>query len=133
MARSRVTMSINKPFNQIKLSERQLQAGLVQSVDEVEIPWEPIAMTEIRATELATLAGITFQRSFDDLDEGYFAILEFATSFGVTLKDYPEAPIKGTRICTDSRGQHSKSRLEIILAALHLSYEQLIWTVEGLE
>jgi hypothetical protein len=30
-------------------------------------------------------------------------------------------------------GRHSRSRLEIILEALHLSYDQLIWIVEGLE
>ena len=90
-------------------------------------------MTEIRATELARTAEISFQESFDDLDEGYFAILEFAASFGVTLKDYPGAPVKGTGICTDPMGQHSMSRLEIILEALHLSHDQLIWTVDGLE
>ena len=102
-------------------------------MDEVQIPCEPIAMTEIRATELARTAEISFQESFDDLDEGYFAILEFAASFGVTLKDYPGAPVKGTRICTDPMGQHSMSRLDIILEALHLSHDQLIWTVDGLE
>ena len=59
----------------------------MQPVDEVQIPYEPIAMTEIRASELERKAGISFQESFDDLDEGYFAILEFAASFGVTLAD----------------------------------------------
>jgi hypothetical protein len=39
----------------------------------------------------------------------------------------------GVRICTDPMGQRSRSRLEIILDALHLSRDQLIWTVEGLE
>lgn len=90
-------------------------------------------MTEIRAIELERMAGISFQESFDDLDEGYFAILEFQASFGVTLKDYPGASVKGTRICTDPMGQHSMSRLEIILDALHLSHDQQIWTVESLE
>jgi hypothetical protein len=126
-------MSQGSLFRQVTLSEEQLRAGLVQPVDEVQIPWEPIAMTGIRATELGRIAGISFQESFDDLDEGYFAILEFAASFGVTLKDYPGAPVKGTRICTDPVGQHSTSRLEAILAALHLSRDQLIWTVNGLE
>ena len=126
-------MSKSSLFRQVILSEEQLRAGLLQPVDEVQIPWEPIAMTGIRATELGRMAGISFQESFDDLDEGYFAILEFAASFSVTLKDYPEAPVKGTRICTDPIGQHSMSRLEIILEALHLSHGQLIWTVDGLE
>lgn len=125
-------MSQSSLFRQVMLSEEQLRAGLVQPVDEVQIPWEPIAMTQIRATELERMAGITFQESFDDLDEGYFAIL-FEASFGVTLKDYPGAPVKGTRICTDPMGQYSMSRLEIILEALHLSHDQLIWTVESLE
>jgi hypothetical protein len=128
-----VVISQSSLFRQIALSEEQLRAGLVKSVDEVQIPCEQIAMTEIRATELGGKAGISFQESFDDLDEGYFAILEFAASFCVTLKDYPEAPVKGTRICTDPMGQHSMSRLEIILEALHLSHDQLIWTVDGLE
>jgi hypothetical protein len=126
-------MSQSNLFRQVTLSEEQLRAGLVQSVDEVQIPCEPIAMTEIRAAELEKTAGISFQESFDDLDEGYFAILEFAASFGVTLKDYPGAPVKGTRICADPMGPHSMSRLEIILEALHLSHDQLIWTVDGLE
>jgi hypothetical protein len=126
-------MSQGSLFSQVMLSEEQLRAGLVQPVDDVHIPWEPIAMTRIRATELERMAGISFRKSFDDLDEGYFAILEFAASFSVTLKDYPEAPVKGTRICTDPIGQHSMSRLEIILEALHLSHGQLIWTVDGLE
>jgi hypothetical protein len=126
-------MSQSSLFRQVTLSEEQLRAGLVQPVDEVQIPWEPIAMTEIRATEFERTAGISFQQSFDDLDEGYFAILEFAASFWVTLKDYPRAPVKGTRICTDPMGQHPMSRLEIILEALHLSRDQLIWTVDGLE
>jgi hypothetical protein len=126
-------MSQSNLFRQVTLSEEQRRAGLGQPVDEVQIPCEPIAMTEIRATELARTAEISFQESFDDLDEGYFAILEFAASFGVTLKDYPGAPVKGTRICTDPTGQHSMSRLEIILEALHLSHDQLIWTVDGLE
>jgi hypothetical protein len=80
-------MSRSNLFRQVTLSEEQLRAGLVQPVDEVQIPSEPIAMTEIRATELERTARISFQPSFDDLDEGYFAILEFAASFGVTLKD----------------------------------------------
>lgn len=122
-------MNRDSLFRQIVLSEEQLRAGLVQSVDEVQIPQEPIAMTEIRATELERVTGISFQESFDDLDEGYFAILEFAASFIVTLKDYPGAPVKGIRICTDPIGQRSMSRLEIILEALHLSSNQLIWTV----
>jgi hypothetical protein len=126
-------MSQDSLFRQVALSEEQLRAGLVQPVDEVQIPWEPIAMTGIRATELERTAGISFQESFDDLDEGFFAILEFAASFGVTLKDYPEAPVKGTRISTDPMGQHSMSRLETILEALYLSPDQLIWTVDGLE
>jgi hypothetical protein len=129
----KVTMAQGSPFRQVTLSEEQLQAGLEQTVDEVQIAWEPIAMTGTRATELERMAGISFQKSFDDLDEGYFAVLEFAESFGVTLKDYPGAPVKGTRICTDSMGQYSMSRLEIILGALHLSHHQLIWTVDGLE
>jgi hypothetical protein len=41
--------------------------------------------------------------------------------------------VKGTRICADPMGPHSMSRLEIILEALHLSHDQLIWTVDGLE
>ena len=69
-------MSQSSLFRQVMLSEEQLRAGLVQPVDEVRIPWEPIAMTQIRATELERMAGITFQESFDDLDEGYFAILD---------------------------------------------------------
>jgi hypothetical protein len=124
-------MSQGSLFRQVTLSEEQLRAGLVRPVDKVQIPWEPIAMTGIRATELERMAGISFQESFDDLNEGYFAILEFAASFGVTLKDYPEAPVKGTRICTDPMGKHSMSRLETILEALHLSPDQLIWTVDG--
>jgi hypothetical protein len=128
-----VVISQSSLFRQIPLSEEQLRAGLVQSVDEVQIPCEPIAMTEIRATELERKARISFQESFDDLDEGYFAILEFAASFSVTLKEYPGALVKGTRICTDPMGQHSVSRLDIILEALHLSHDQLIWTVDGLE
>jgi hypothetical protein len=126
-------MSQGSLFSQVTLSAEQLQAGLGQPVDEVPIPWEPIAMTSVRATELGTMAGISFQESFDDLDEGYFAVRQFAASFGVTLKDYPGAPVKGTRICTDPTGQHSMGRLEIILEALHLSPDQLIWTVDGLE
>jgi hypothetical protein len=45
-------MSQSNLFRQVTLSEEQLRAGLVQSVDEVQIPCEPIAMTEIRAAEL---------------------------------------------------------------------------------
>jgi hypothetical protein len=119
-------------FRQVTLSEDQLQAGLMESVDGVPIPSEPIAMTGIRAVDLGDIAGISFQETFDDLDEGYFAILEFA-SFGVKLNDYSGSPLKGTRICTDPMGQYSRSRLEIILEALHLSHDQLIWIVKGLE
>jgi len=121
------------PFRQITLSEEQIQAGLMESVDGLPIPSEPMAMMSIRAVDLGVAAGIAFQETFDDLDEGYFAILEFAGSFGVMLKDYSGSPLQGTRICTDPLGQHSRSRLEIILDALHLSRDQLIWTVEGLE
>jgi hypothetical protein len=120
-------------FRQITLSKEQLQAGLAHAVDEVDIAWEPIAMTGIRATELEGMSGIKFQKSFDDLDEGYFAVLHFPESFGVTLIDYPEAPVKGTRICTDPVGQHSMSRLKRILEALNVSRDQLIWTINVLE
>lgn len=120
-------------FRQIALSEEQLQAGLMESVDGLPIPSEPMAMTSIRAVDLGVTAGIAFQETFDDLDEGFFAILEFAGSFCVTLNDYSGSPLQGTRICTDPMGQRSRSRLEIILDALHLSHDQLIWTVEGLE
>jgi hypothetical protein len=120
-------------FRQVTLSEEQLRAGLLERVDGVHIPWDPMAMTGIRATELGPITGISFQESFDDLDEGYFAVLEFAASFGVMLRDYPRAPVKGTVICTDPMGQHSMSRLEIILESLHLSHDQLTWTVHGLE
>jgi hypothetical protein len=121
------------PFRQVALSDEQLQAGLMESVDGLPIPSEPVAMTSVRAADLGVLAGITFQETFDDLDAGYFAILEFAGSFGVMLTDYSGSPLQGTRICTDPMGQRSRSRLEIILDALHLSRDQLIWTVEGLE
>jgi hypothetical protein len=120
-------------FSQVMLSGEQLEAGLVERVDGVHIPCEPMAMTGIRAAELGRMAGISFQESIDDLDEGYFAVLEFTASFGVMLRDYPRAPTKGTVICTDPLGQHSMSRLEIILEALHLSHDQLTWTVNGLE
>jgi len=120
-------------FRQVVLSEEQLRAGLMQSVDGVPIPSEPIAMTSIGASELGVAARIEFQETFDDLDQGYFAILEFGASFGVMLNEYLGSPMKGTRICTDPTGQHSRRRLEIILEALHLSYGQLIWTIEGLE
>jgi hypothetical protein len=113
-------------FRQITLSEEQLQAGLAQSVDEVDIAWDPIAMTGVRATELEGMTGIKFQKSFDDLDEGYFAVLHFPESFDVTLKDYPEAPVKGTQICMDPVGLRSMGRLERILQALNLSRDQLI-------
>jgi hypothetical protein len=105
----------------------------MEPVDGVPIPSEPIAMTDVRALDLGDIAGISFQQTFDDLDEGYFAILEFATSFGVMLNEYSGSTLKGTRICTDPSGQHSRRRLEIILQALHLSRDRLIWTVEGLE
>lgn len=119
-------------FRQVALSEEQLQAGILEAVDGVPIPSEPIAMTGIRALELGNMAGISFQETFDDLDEGYFAVLRFAASFAVTLNEYSGSQTKGTRICTDPMGQHSKSRLENILEALHLSYNQLIWIVEGI-
>jgi hypothetical protein len=119
-------------FRQIILSEEQLQAGLMESGDDVPTPQEAIAMTSVRAMDLRDMAGISFQETFDDLDEGYFAILEFA-SFYVTLKDYFGSPLKGTRICTDPKGQRSRIRLETILQALRLSHDQLTWTVEGLE
>jgi hypothetical protein len=87
----------------LRLSKEQLQAGLARAVDEVDIAWEPIAMTGIRAIELESQTGIKFQKSFEDLDEGYFALLHFTGSFGVTLKDYPEAPVKCTRISRTSK------------------------------
>lgn len=119
-------------FRQVTLSHEQLQAGLMQSVDGVPIPSEPIAMTGVRALDLGKATGISFQQTFDDLDEGYFAILEFP-AFGVLLNDYSGSTLKGTRICTDPTGQHSKSRLDTILQALRLSRGQLIWIVEGLK
>ena len=119
-------------FRQVTLSHEQLQAGLMQSVDGVPIPSEPIAMTSVRALDLGKATGISFQQTFDDLDEGYFAILEFA-AFGVMLNEYSGSTLKGIRICTDPTGQHSKSRLDTILQALHLSHDQLVWTVEGLK
>jgi hypothetical protein len=114
-------------FRQVTLSEEQLRAGLLERVDGVDIPSEPMAMTGVRATELGPAAGIAFQESFDDLDEGYFAVLEFAASFGVMLRDYSGAPTKGTVICTDPMGQYSTDRLKVILEALRLSPDQLIW------
>lgn len=126
-------MSRDNVFRQVALSEEQLQAGIMQLVDGVHIPSDPIAMTGIRAQELGNMAGISFQKTFDDLDEGYFAVLKFAGPFDVTLNEYSGSPMKGTRICTDPMGQHSGSRLEIILEALRLSRDQLIWIVEGLE
>jgi hypothetical protein len=126
-------MSRDNMFRQVVLSEAQLQAGTEQSVDGVHIPSDPIAMIGIRALELGDMAGISFQETFDDLDDGYFAVLNFAASFDVTLNEYSGSPTKGTRICTDPMGQHLRSRLEIILEALHLSYGHLIWVVEGIE
>jgi hypothetical protein len=126
-------MSQDSLFVQVPLSEEQLQAGLFEAAAEVEIPFEPIAQTAVRAAELEKMIGITFQESFDDLDQGYFAVLKFADSFSVMLRDYPGAPVKSTVICTDPIGQRSLKRLEIILKALHLSHDQLIWTIGGLE
>jgi hypothetical protein len=119
-------------FSQVMLSAAQLRAGIMQRVDGVHIPSEPMAMTSLRATDLERLVGITFQETFDDLDRGRFAVLEFAASFAVLLNDYAGSPTEGTRICTDEMGQHSMSRLESILSALKLSPDQLIWTVHGL-
>ena len=54
------------------------------------------------------MAGISFQESFDDLDEGYFAVLEFAASFGVMLRDYARAPVKGSAGRIGRRGCRSR-------------------------
>jgi hypothetical protein len=51
----------------------------------------------------------------------------------VTLKDYVNSPVKGTRIYTDSQGMRSRRRLADILSALHLSHDDLIWQAEQLQ
>ena len=73
-------------FRQVPLSEDHLLMGLML-IENVDFPQEPIAMTGVPATDLERTTGISFQKSFDDLGEGYFAILDFAGSFRVTLKD----------------------------------------------
>jgi hypothetical protein len=121
---------VGEPFTQRLLSQEQLRAGILSPVDDVQIPDEPVAMTALRAGDLARKSGITFQESFDDLDSGLFAVLNFAGSFSVTLKDYVNSPVKGTRIYTDPQGMRSRRRLADILSALRLSPEDLIWEAE---
>ena len=126
-------MGEGQGFTQIILSDEQLRAGLTVDVDRVHIPSEGIAMTGLRAGELAALLGISFQESFDELDEGLFAVLLFVTGFSVTLKEHASSPMAGVKICTDPAGQYSSRRLDDILDGLHLSREQLTWVTTGLE
>lgn len=130
--RGRVIVPEAQPFTQHVLSNQQLRAGLLSPVDDVQIPDEPVAMTGLRAGELGKMSGISFQQSFDDLDSGYFAVLDFAGGFSVTLKDYANSPVNGVRIYTDADGTRSRPRLAVILNGLGLTRDDLIWTVPEL-
>lgn len=126
-------MGKDQPFTQRLLSKEQLDAGTYRRIDDIEIPDEAIAMTGCSSTELAERTGISFQKSFDDLDEGNFAVLEFAAGFTVTLKEYFGAPVKGVRIYTDLESQRSAGRLTAVLDGLSLSRDELIWIFPDLE
>jgi hypothetical protein len=125
--------SEGRSFAQVILSKEQLRAGLMAEVDGVHIPSEGIAMTSLRAAELSSILDISFQKSFDELDEGLFAVLRFTAGFSVTLKGHVWPSMTGVQICTDPAGQYSSRRLEDILDGLHLSRDQLIWVTLGLE
>jgi hypothetical protein len=128
-----MSVPAGQSFTQHVLSDEQLRAGVLAPVDNVRIPDEPIAMTALRAGELGKMSGIAFQESYDDLDSGYFAVLEFTEGFSVTLKDYAHSPVTGVRIYTDREGMRSRARLATILDALGLSRDDLIWIVPELE
>ena len=126
-------MSQDRPFTQVILSEEQLREGLAADVDHVHIPSEAIATTELRAADLSEMLGISFQESFDELDEGSFAVLRFDTGFMVTLKDYRSSPVKGAKICTDPAGRYSRRRLEDIMSGLGIPWGRLTWITLGLK
>src|ERR1700735_4175638 len=94
-------------FTQQLLSADQLSAGLVAVSDPVEIPDEPLAMTELRVPDLSATAGVSFQESFDDLDLCSVAVLRFARGFSVTLKEHPRSPVEGVVICTEAAAVRS--------------------------
>lgn len=119
-------------FTQFILTEEQLRAGLYY-VENVRIPDDAIAMAGIRAAELGEIAEILFQKSFDDLDECYFAVLQFTEGFNVALKDHLGSPVKGVKIYTDPQGRKSRHRLADIMDAIHLTPDQLIWVARDLE
>lgn len=124
-------MNQGSPFKQVTLSEEQLEAGLLQSVDGVRIPWDAVAMTALRAEDFERTLGISFQASFDDLDEGHFAVLELGHTLNIALKDYPGSPVAGTRIYADLTEWRSGGQLDAVLDGLGLSREQLTWIADG--
>ena len=120
-------------FAQIILSDDQLRAGLAADVDRVHIFSEDIAMTSLRAGELAALLGISFQKSFDELDERSVRGASVHGRLQRCAEGACMSPMAGVKICTDPAGHYSSRRLQAILNGLHLSRDPLVWVTLGIE
>lgn len=72
-------------FVQRVLSAEQLSKGLHVLADPVYIPDEPLALLTLTAQELEQRVPLTFQESFDDLDDELFAVVQLSDCSSITL------------------------------------------------
>lgn len=91
-------------FRQVVLSDEQLQAGLIGRVDPMlkrdwePVPWSMIATFQFGRGEIEDHLEIVFQKTVDDLDEVFLAVLDLASGRRIALYQHTHAPYPGLEL-----------------------------------
>lgn len=110
-------------YKQIHLPEAQLHRGLSGA----NVPGEPVAYLKLTPSYLARRYGLTFQDSFDNLDDLKIAIIEFGSGKRVALVHHKGFPDDETQLYMDRSDWQRGDEIPIVLKLLGISEAALSW------
>jgi hypothetical protein len=119
------------PFRQVLLPMAQLVCGLTRRdepapTNEEMVPWEPIAILVPEPDELHVLSGITFQDTFDQLDDLKVAVLDLISGRRVALVRHTQNNASGTEVHVLPQQFTSATDLPGIMTAIDQHQDALI-------
>lgn len=114
-------------LRQLLISPGQLAAGVYGSHNH-DVPWECIALLNVRAAYVSARRPVQFARSFDDLDALDVALLECPTGERVALVDHLHKPAHGLEVRAEVSDSATAARvIADVLAGLGLTEAEIAW------
>lgn len=114
---------MSREHKQIRISEHQLKEGLATA----DLPGEPVAYLTFTPADLAHRYDLTFQDSFDNLDDLKIALLEFPSGRRVAFIHHNGFPLDETEIYLDRDDWAREDILPDVLDALRIPERTISW------